>query len=163
MNTAYLLLGGNLGNKELNLAQAVVLIEEKVGPTPKKSDIFITSAWGNTEQPDFYNQAIEVSTELTASGLLNELLRIEEIIGRKRSGNKWQERTIDIDILFYNNNIINTAELQVPHPHLQDRKFVLAPLAQIAADLIHPVLKKSISTLIDECSDPLEVRRKTDQ
>lgn len=158
MNTAYLLLGGNLGNKEQNIAQAIALIEQKIGPTPKRSDIFITAAWGNEQQPEFYNQAIMVSTDLSAQVLLACLLKIEEELGRKRTNDKWQERTIDIDILFYNNEIINTEELKVPHPFLQDRRFVLEPLAKIAKDLIHPVLKKSIAVLLDECTDPLEVK-----
>ena len=158
MNTAYLLLGGNLGDKLQNLQRALVLINERGASTTKRSDIFVSSAWGNKEQPDFYNQAVCIETELPADELLNTLLKIEEELGRTRNGDKWQERIIDIDILFYNDAIIDTENLKVPHPHLQDRKFVLVPMMEIAKDFIHPVFKKSISQLLKECKDPLEVK-----
>lgn len=161
MNTVYLLLGGNLGDKEQNLQQAIDLIVQKAGPTPKRSAIFITKAWGKENQPDFYNKAVCLHTKLEATELLTVLLGIEEQLGRTRSGDKWQERTIDIDILFYNDAIIDLPDLKIPHPRLQDRKFVLAPLFQIAPELSHPVLKKSIQELLTDCKDPLEVKLKS--
>ena len=161
MNTCYLLLGGNLGDKEKNLKQAIVLLEQKLGSTAKKSSIFITAAWGNTNQPPFYNQAISINTVLSPLDLLKEILKIEEQIGRKRTNDKWQERIIDIDILFYNNEVIELPELKIPHPFIQDRKFVLIPMNEIAPDFIHPVLKKTIKQLLWECKDNLEVRLKS--
>ncbi len=158
MNTAYLLLGGNLGDRLQNLQRALILINERVGSTAKRSDVFITAAWGYEAQPDFYNQAVCIETSLSAEVLLNTLLKIEEESGRKRNGDKWQERIIDIDILFYNDDIIETEKLNVPHPFLQDRKFVLVPMMQIAKELVHPVLKKTIGQLADECKDTLEVK-----
>ncbi|CAN5331119.1 2-amino-4-hydroxy-6-hydroxymethyldihydropteridinediphosphokinase [soil metagenome] len=160
MNTSYLLLGGNLGDKETILKQAVALIEKKVGSTSKKSNIFITKAWGNEQQPDFYNQAIAVNTMLSAIDLLKTVLQIEEELGRKRNNEKWQERTIDIDILFYNDEIIDLPNLKIPHPFIQDRKFVLVPMNEIADELIHPILKKTIAQLLLECTDTLEVKSK---
>lgn len=157
MNTCYLILGGNLGNKAENLKKAVDLLEEKLGPTTKRSSIYRTAAWGNEDQPEFYNQAIEVHTALTPVELLKTVLETEEKLGRKRSGEKWQERIIDIDILFYNNELIDLPDLKVPHPFIQDRKFVLVPMNEIAGELVHPKLKKKIGQLLFECSDKLEV------
>ncbi len=157
MNNTYLILGGNKGDKLQNLQTALQLIESTIGKIILKSDVFVTAAWGNANQPDFVNQAICVETIFSATDLLETILNIEKQLGRIRTEEKWQERTMDIDILFFNNEIINTLHLKVPHPHLQKRNFVLVPMAQIASDLEHPVFKKSISTLLQECSDELKV------
>ena len=157
MNIAYLILGGNKGDKINNLQSALKLIENRVGKTIQKSDVYATKAWGNPNQPDFINQVICLQTNLTPVDLLKQLLLIERKLGRVRTDEKWMERTMDIDILFFNNEIINTADLKIPHPYIQERKFVLIPLAQIAKGLIHPVFNKSIETLLLECSDKLEV------
>ena len=161
MNTCYLLLGGNLGDKEQNLKQAIVLLEQKLGSTAKKSNIFITAAWGNKNQPEFYNQALAINTTFSAIELLKTVLEVEEQLGRKRTNDKWQERIIDIDILFYNDELIDLPELKIPHPFIQERKFVLAPLNEIAREMVHPVLKKTIKQLLEECKDNLEVKLKS--
>jgi 2-amino-4-hydroxy-6-hydroxymethyldihydropteridine diphosphokinase len=153
MNIVYLILGGNIGNKLENLDRTRQLINDLAGPVIKRSGIFVTAAWGNTDQPDFYNQALQIETNLKPVELLEELLRIEAANGRIRDEKKWGERTMDIDILFYNDEIIHAPHLHIPHPHIQDRRFVLAPLAQIAGDHIHPILKKSINSLLLECRD----------
>lgn len=160
MNSSYLILGGNLGNRLENLRLAVQRIEQRIGATTKKSSVFVTQAWGKTDQPDFYNQAIGVQTKLDVHQLLAEVLAIELEMGRKRE-EKWAERIIDIDILFFNADIVREPLLQVPHPHIQERRFVLVPMAEIAADLIHPVFNKNISELLKECPDQLEVKRLT--
>ncbi len=157
MNTVYLILGGNKGNKLQNLQSALQLISEKAGKIIQQSAIYRTAAWGNTNQPDFLNQAICLQTSLNAPTLLDVLLNIEKTLGRVRTDEKWMERTMDIDILFFNNDIIDSPNLTIPHPFIQERKFVLVPMAEIAPDFIHPVLKKSIGTLLAECTDALEI------
>ncbi len=161
MNTCYLLLGGNLGDKEQNLKQAIDLLEQKLGSTSKKSSIFITAAWGNEHQPEFYNQAISIKTILSATELLKTVLETEEQLGRKRTNDKWQERIIDIDILFYNNEVLDLPELKIPHPFIQERKFVLVPMNEIAGEMVHPIFGKTITTLLSECKDKLEVKIKS--
>ena len=160
MNICYLLLGGNLGDKEQNLHLANVLIEQKTGSIPKKSNIFITAAWGKEDQAEFYNQVIKLKTLFSPIDLLKSILEIEEQIGRKRTNDKWQERIIDIDILFYNEEVIDVPELKIPHPFIQERRFVLIPMNEIASEMVHPILKKTIAKLLEECEDRLEVKVK---
>lgn len=158
MNVAYLILGGNIGNRLENLRQARHLINERAGAITKTSAIFVTAPWGNTDQPDFYNQALRIETKFPSDELLAELLKIEASAGRIRDGKKWAERSIDIDILFYNDEIINEPQLRIPHPHIAERRFVLAPLAQIAGEHIHPESHKSINALLHECKDDSEIK-----
>jgi 2-amino-4-hydroxy-6-hydroxymethyldihydropteridine diphosphokinase len=152
---AYLMLGGNQGDVVFNLNKSVLLIEQWVGHVLQRSNIYKTKAWGNTEQPDFLNQAVLIETDLSAKDLLTSLISIEVFLGRVRGDEKWAERTIDIDILFYKEDIIDTPELTIPHPHLQNRRFVLEPLNEIAPAFLHPSLKKTITTLLNECNDSL--------
>jgi len=158
MNTAYLILGGNKGDKHKNLVDAIQLIEARIGEITKKSGIYLTKAWGNTKQPDFYNQALCLETNLSATELLKQLLAIEKELGRTRTNKKWQERTMDIDILFFNDEIIDEPNLKIPHPYVQERRFVLIPMNEIAKNHIHPFSKKSIDALLEECADDLEVK-----
>ena len=158
MNNAYILLGSNEGDRMQHLSNALKRIEQKAGSILRRSGIYTTAAWGNTDQPDFLNQVICVTTTLSPQQLLNTLLDIEKELGRLRSGTKWMQRIIDLDILFYNDAVINTADLTIPHPHLQDRKFVLVPLCEIASGWIHPVLKKDIAALTAACKDASDVQ-----
>jgi len=148
-----------MGARENYLRQAEELIEDKVGEITRRSSIYETSAWGNEDQPAFLNSVIKIETNLNPKKLLHQILLIEEQIGRTRSNEKWQQRIIDIDILFINDDVINLPELKVPHPFLQKRMFTLIPLSEIAEDIIHPVLKKSIKQLLNECTDKLEVKK----
>ena len=157
MNTAYLLIGGNLGKKKENLSKAQLLIEENCGQITNISSLYETAAWGNTDQPSFLNQVLELSTILNARQLIRRLLKIEKVIGRIRS-EKLAPRIIDIDILFFNKEINNLRFLKTPHPEMKNRRFVLVPLAEIAPSFIHPVLNKTIVQLLDECPDKLEVK-----
>lgn len=144
--------GSNLGNRKANLSKAVYLIHELIGPVQKQSKVYVTEPWGIKEQSDFYNQALSVETELGPKATLSTIHLIEKLLGRIR-GIKWQSRLIDIDMIFYGDKIISEEGLTIPHKHLHERNFVLVPLNEIIADFTHPVLNKSISTLLDECDD----------
>lgn len=161
MSTAYLLIGGNLGNREDNLSTAIKLIEEHCGTLAKSSSIYETAAWGMTEQPTFLNRALEISTSFNARQLLRKILKIEKMMGRVRN-EKLGPRTIDIDILLYENDVHDLPFLKIPHPELHNRRFALVPLAEINPELQHPVLKKTIAELLEECPDNLEVKKITD-
>lgn len=158
MGKAYLLTGGNMGNRKRNLKTASKLILEKCGVVNAASSLYETAAWGNTNQPSFLNQALEIETKLTAPQLMRSILKIEKEMGRVRK-EKYGPRIIDIDILFYGDEIHDLKLLQLPHPELQNRKFALLPLAEIAPNLKHPVLKKKITTLLKACKDQLEVKK----
>lgn len=161
MNTVYLLIGGNLGNRKENFSRAISLINEQCGSLTRSSSIYETEAWGMTDQPSFLNQALEIVTELNARQLMRKILKIEKIMGRVRK-EKLGPRIIDIDILLFENEIHDLRFLKIPHPELQNRRFVLVPLAEINSGLQHPVLKKTIAQLLEECPDNLEVKKITD-
>ena len=123
-----------------------------------QSGLYSTAAWGNTSQPDFLNQVIEVATSLDAAETLQTILAIEKIMGRTRTV-KNAPRVIDIDILFFNNEIITQSDLTIPHPEIQNRRFVLTPLYEIAPQMIHPLLNKTIHELLLQCPDQLAVKK----
>ena len=156
MSIAYLLLGSNLGNKEENLREAVNLLK-KTGKVKKYSAVYETEPWGFTDERNFFNIALCLETDKNPFELINEILKIEMTIGRKRQTKQWVSREIDIDIIFFDNLVINEENLTIPHPHAKNRKFVLVPLKEIAGDYIHPVEKKSISELLKECPDESDV------
>ncbi|MDN5287059.1 MAG: 2-amino-4-hydroxy-6-hydroxymethyldihydropteridine diphosphokinase [Mucilaginibacter sp.] len=158
MNNIFLLLGSNLGNRRSFLTQAIEHIEADIAPLIKASSVFETQSWGKTDAPDYLNQVLMLQTLLPAQVLLQKILAIENVLGRKREG-KWGSRTIDIDILFYGDMIINEPDLQVPHPELHKRRFTLEPLAEIGADFVHPVLHKNILQLKNELKDVLIVKK----
>jgi 2-amino-4-hydroxy-6-hydroxymethyldihydropteridine diphosphokinase len=158
MNTSYLLTGANLGDREQNLERARALLAEQCGTIIRVSSLYETAAWGNEDQPPFLNQSIELQTALNARQLIRKILKVEKQMGRVRT-EKYAPRIIDIDILFYNDEKHNYHFLKVPHPEVQNRRFALLPLSEIAGDLIHPVLNKSINKLLDECNDPLPVKK----
>jgi len=158
MNSVFLLLGSNLGNRHHYLNEAISLISADISPIIKTSSIYETQSWGKSDAPDYLNQVIVLETATPARELLDKILNIELMLGRKRE-EKWGSRTIDIDILFYGDEIINEPGLHVPHPELHNRRFTLDPLAEIAPDFIHPVLNKTISTIKNELKDDLIVKK----
>ncbi|MFL5807919.1 MAG: 2-amino-4-hydroxy-6-hydroxymethyldihydropteridine diphosphokinase [Flavisolibacter sp.] len=157
-NKAYLLIGGNIGDRMMALSNAREAIEKHCGDIIRKSSVYETAAWGNEDQAAFLNQALEIETDQTAEELLKKILESEEILGRKRAL-QYGPRIIDIDVLFFNNNIIQHDGLKVPHPRMQYRRFVLVPLNEIAPGMIHPVLQKSVNELLMQCTDPLAVNK----
>ena len=158
MNKAYLLIGGNLGDRQQNLEKARALFSQQCGTIIKLSSVYETDAWGNTEQPAFLNQAIEIETKFDAKKLMRWILKTEKNMGRIRN-DKYGPRNIDIDILLFNEEQLNYSFLKVPHPELHNRRFALVPLAEIAPEAIHIVFKKTIKTLLNECSDKLSVKK----
>ena len=158
MARAYLLLGSNSGDTEALLDEAIRLITLRAGSVGQRSSRYLTAAWGFTDQPDFLNQALEVFTFLSPRALLDELLSIEKDLGRQRK-EKWASRTMDIDIIFYDNLIVNEEGLRIPHPLMQERRFVLQPLVEIAADFRHPESAKSLAELLDSLVDNLSVKK----
>lgn len=158
MNTTYLLTGGNLGNREQNLARARQLIIEQCGTIVAASSLYETAAWGNADQPAFLNQALAVDTLLNAKQLIRRLLKIEKQLGRIRE-EKYGPRIIDIDILLFNNEKHNYHFLKIPHPEMQNRRFALFLLAEIAPEILHPVLNKTILQLLTDCPDELSVTK----
>lgn len=155
---AYLLLGTNLGDRVENLKTAIKLIGNEVGDIFAASGVYETAAWGKTDQPSFLNQAIGVQTHLSPLALLSALLGIEQQMGRVRL-ERWGERLIDIDIIFYADLIFSSNELYLPHPEMHRRRFVLEPLNEIAKDFIHPVLKEKVSSILFNLTDKLTVEK----
>ena len=158
MNTVYLLLGSNIGDSAQILSVAINMIEQHIGRKTVSSSIYKTAAWGKEDQADFLNQVIIVSSLLAPSIILNKIFFIEKELGRVRTIRN-AARVIDVDILFYNNDIINTDNLIVPHPQIQNRKFVLVPLAEISPTFKHPVLRKTSKELLLNCHDKLNVQK----
>lgn len=160
MNHVFLGLGSNRGDRQNNLAIAIKLLEEKAGMLVHASAIYETAPWQMNDSTPFLNQVISIDTELSAFGLLEAIVKIEESMGRVRTTNAgYEPRIIDIDILFFNNDVLESDLLIIPHPHITERRFVLQPLADIAPNYVHPLLKKSITDLLKECQDSLSVKK----
>jgi 2-amino-4-hydroxy-6-hydroxymethyldihydropteridine diphosphokinase len=152
LNIAALLLGTNLGDRLDHLDKASAYIEQNAGNILKKSSVYETAPWGIKEQDNFLNSAVLINTILPPKYLLDQLLSIEKKLGRERK-EKWGPRIIDIDILYYNNDIVNKTDLKIPHPFLQDRRFSLVALNEISPDWEHPILKKTVSQMLIDCKD----------
>ena len=158
MKEVYLLLGSNLGDSKKKLSDALRIIEEKLGLVIRSSSLYQTAAWGKTDQPDFINQVLCLRTKLPPRQLLEQILVIENQLGRIRA-EKWSSRTIDIDILFYGDLILQEKDLIIPHPFLHLRKFTLLPLCEINPKLYHPVLKAKAIDLLNKLEDNLQVKK----
>lgn len=153
-----MLLGGNIGDRFSYLSLATTQIGEKAGKILQMSSIYETAPWGIPDQPDFLNQVLEIDTDLPPQELLESILAIELSLGRERH-HKWYARTIDIDVLLYADYVMQQPTLQVPHLRLPFRRFALIPLSEIASQIVHPQLNKTIAELLAQCEDTLEVKK----
>jgi 2-amino-4-hydroxy-6-hydroxymethyldihydropteridine diphosphokinase len=158
MENVYLLLGSNVGKPAENVAKACSLIEANCGKIVHRSTLYKTGAWGITNQADFINQAMQISTAMEPMQLLAALKNIEIEMGRTDT-TKWGPRIIDIDILFYGCEVVDTEALKIPHPFLQQRRFALVPMNEIAPAFIHPVLQINIAGLLAICKDESAVKK----
>ncbi|MDN5200842.1 2-amino-4-hydroxy-6-hydroxymethyldihydropteridine diphosphokinase [Fulvivirgaceae bacterium BMA10] len=156
MDGIYLLLGTNQGDKPANIKHCLMLIERYLGPITKKSSLYRTDAWGGITKDYFLNMVVCVNTEVTPHLILDQIKKIEGDIGRVRF-EKWGDRIIDVDLLYYYDEVIITEDLQVPHPEIQNRLFTLVPLVEIASEQIHPLLQKTNRMLLETCPDELQV------
>jgi 2-amino-4-hydroxy-6-hydroxymethyldihydropteridine diphosphokinase len=153
MTLVYLGLGSNIGDRSMNLTEAKKQISERIGIVKKVSPVYETEPWGFISSSFFLNQVISVETSLEPLFVLGAMNSIEISMGRSRTNKEYQDRIIDIDLLFFDDLIMNTKEIMIPHPHLHERRFVLRPLSDIAGAMIHPVHKKTIAELLVNCSD----------
>jgi 2-amino-4-hydroxy-6-hydroxymethyldihydropteridine diphosphokinase len=158
LHKIYILLGSNQGQRKQYLQKAIRLMQDRCGNISKESSIYETAAWGQTKQAAFLNKVIILQTSLSADNLMKTLLQIEQELGRIRT-EKYGPRTIDLDILFYDDLVYHSAIVTLPHPAIQDRRFVLIPLAELSPRKVHPVYKKTITTLLKECADQLAVKK----
>lgn len=155
----YLLLGSNLGDRRAVINEAIEQIGEQVGELISRSAFYETAAWGKEDQPSFLNIAVGIKSSKAAAEILRAVLAIEKELGRVRK-DRWDARLIDIDVILYGDEVINDGEeLQIPHPRMQERRFVLEPLAEIAGAVIHPVLNQNILTILSHLNDNLAVTK----
>jgi 2-amino-4-hydroxy-6-hydroxymethyldihydropteridine diphosphokinase len=155
----YMLLGSNLGDREMMMRQAIERIEAEIGAVSARSSLYETAPWGNTAQPAFLNMAVCVPTIFSPLEVLEKALAIEKELGRVRA-ERWGSRTIDIDLIFYAADIVNVEGiLTIPHPQMQNRRFVLEPLAEIAAAFVHPILNRNVEDLLQSLADDTAVKK----
>jgi 2-amino-4-hydroxy-6-hydroxymethyldihydropteridine diphosphokinase len=159
MAIVFLSLGSNLGDRLGSLVSATKLIDYQVGKLIDFSEVVETEPWGFKAETNFYNQVLVAETRLSAQQLLKTVLEIEKTLGRVRQGTGYSNRSIDIDILFYDDAVIEEEELKIPHPLLHKRRFILQPLFSVASNMMHPALKQTIASLLAQTDDksPLNI------
>jgi 2-amino-4-hydroxy-6-hydroxymethyldihydropteridine diphosphokinase len=158
MNEVFILLGGNLKDKSKIFEETRKLIGERIGMVTKQSSVYVTEPWG-FESELFWNQALIALTTLNPHEILHQSQAIEKMMGRVKHTNQYESRVMDIDLLFYNDLILNTSDLTLPHPKIGDRRFVLIPLNEIAPEKCHPVTGLKVQEMLRLCSDQLGVDR----
>ena len=159
MSKVYLSIGSNKGNRSVLINKAIDEIEKKIGKIISRTSIYQSKSWG-FDSNDFYNLSLLIDTDIEPQSLLINLKKIEKSMGREDIDGSYSDRFIDIDILFYDNIIIDSEDLKIPHPKIEIRKFVLVPMLEIADDYVHPILNKTIRQLDNECDDqgiPLKI------
>lgn len=156
MHSVFLLTGSNLGDRSSQLSQCIAALQEYGGTVLQCSQVYETEAWGKEGLPAHLNQALQLQTTLQPLELLQVIHDIEHRLGRVRQ-EKWGVRAMDIDIIYYDNMVLNLPQLTIPHPLLQERRFVLQPLTEIAPGYLHPVFGKTNNELLETCTDPLSV------
>jgi 2-amino-4-hydroxy-6-hydroxymethyldihydropteridine diphosphokinase len=159
MSKVFLGIGTNLGNRKANLRKAREMIGEYIGRILNSSSVYETAPWGFEAENDFLNMVMEVETNLSPSEIMKKIADIESKLGRERDQDRYSSRVIDIDIVLYDDLAINENGLKIPHPLMHERKFVLVPLCELAPDMIHPVLEKSMSVLLEECRDRSKIKK----
>ena len=157
MERLVLIIGGNLGDRLGLIRQARISLGKLFGAERLVSSIFETQAWGGRSKGNYLNQVLVYETAISPEGVLGLIQDIENSLERKREV-KWGDRTMDIDILYYGDKVIQSGKLSVPHPYIQDRRFVLVPLTEVMPDFLHPTLLLSQLELLENCSDVSEVR-----
>ena len=158
MHLVYLILGGNMGDKENIFQKAIGLIIKNIGGVVQSSSVYETESWGFTSEL-FVNQVIVVESELSPNDVLLAALAIENTLGRNRKSKNYEARPIDIDLLFYDDIILESKDLTIPHPRIAERRFVLEPLCEIAAQKKHPVTGFTVSEMLINCTDRLKVTK----
>lgn len=153
---AIFLLGSNLGNRAVSIENAITALQCHLGQPEKKSSLYESAPWGKTDQPPFLNQVLGFRTPLDPFVLLDTCLSIEKSAGRTRT-ERWGPRTIDIDLLYFGDRVIDDTNLKIPHPGIPDRRFTLVPLCEIYPFMIHPESGKTFMQLLETCSDRSEV------
>ncbi|RYE36319.1 MAG: 2-amino-4-hydroxy-6-hydroxymethyldihydropteridine diphosphokinase [Sphingobacteriaceae bacterium] len=156
MQLVYLLLGSNLGDRNMHVKEALRQLEMQIGRISRTSSVYETQSWGVENQPDYLNLVVEIETLFLPRQILEKTQQIEENLHRKRT-KKWDSRTIDIDVLFFGTAVVDLPELKIPHPQIQNRLFTLVPLNELMPDFIHPVLKQTIKQLMQAVQDDLQV------
>lgn len=159
MHQVFLGTGGNIGNKHDNFDKVFTFIKNELGAIIKSSSIYETSPWGFQAEENFWNQVLWIETLLSPLDVLKRIAKIEAEFGRKRTGEGYTSREMDIDILYFDDEIIETKNLTIPHPLLHKRLFVLVPLAEIAPDFVHPVLQITNAEMLKVCEDKSAIKR----
>ncbi|MFD2033354.1 2-amino-4-hydroxy-6-hydroxymethyldihydropteridine diphosphokinase [Belliella marina] len=158
MKQVILIIGGNRGDRKALISEAKSMLEQSLGKVKVASSIYETQAWGEQSEGDYLNQVLSFDTSLEADQVLDIALGIEDKLGREREI-KWGNRTMDIDILYYADEIIEKAQLKVPHPYLSKRRFVLVPLVEVIPDFVHPQFHVTNRELLEKCGDDSKVLR----
>ena len=158
-HSVYLCLGTNLGDKQNNLERAAELIGDRCGRVLCRSGVYVSGSWGYESNNDFYNQCLRVDTVLDPGDLLKQIVEIEQVMGRERKGKGkgYADRSIDIDILFYDEVILETEHLVIPHPRISERMFVLKPMMELDPEFVHPAILEPIKVLVEKCNEHSDV------